>query len=394
LACSVSWLESQWQGRSLACRLLWPVSVFYRTVLRIRRALYQRGWIVASSVSLPVVVVGNLSVGGTGKTPLCGYLVSQFLKAGWQPAIVSRGYGGEKHLSPHLVSNSDVASCVGDEPLMLFHQTGVPVCVCVDRAAAVNEIARVTNADIVISDDGLQHLKMQRHAEVLVVDGARGFGNSWVLPAGPLRDGIDSLSQIDMVAVQVPSGNPLLIDDELDHELNEQTVIPSHSATSDCRETKTIGMPLHESLSRYSDRDGLEAIKSSHFLLKPTLAVELRTGKQLTLAQLAGRRVHAVAGIGHPKRFFDSLTNQGMDVVEHPLADHAAISVSNVMFDDDLPVLVTAKDAIKLNDAQSIPVGVYRIDTEVVISPTLDSAIEQLIAKLDNERNAVSSSCV
>ena len=156
---------------------------------------------------LPVVVVGNLSVGGTGKTPLCAHLVDYFSQRGWHPAIVSRGYGGARREQPHLVNASDSAKDVGDEPLMLYQQTGVPVCVCISRAAAVDHVARSTDANIVFSDDGLQHWAMPRVAEIAVIDGVRGLGNRWLLPAGPLRDAPKALDGVSLVAIQMPHTN-------------------------------------------------------------------------------------------------------------------------------------------------------------------------------------------
>lgn len=353
----MSRLEQWWQKRSWQSALLLPVSWLYGTLLAIRHLAYRQGWAKRGRVSLPVVVVGNLTVGGTGKTPLCATLVERFRRAGWRPAIVSRGYGGERHEQPYLVSDADTASKVGDEPLMLFHQSGVPVCVCIDRCAAVEHIATNTDANLVIADDGLQHLAMPRIAQVLVVDGSRGFGNRWLLPAGPLRDTLGSVKAVDMVAFQVPSAGPA-----------EQTL---------------AGLArLHVSIGISKRPPQLSSSSDNRFALAPTVAVELVSGKQLAIEQLAGQSVHAVAGIGHPLRFFDSLRRQGMVVEEHAFADHHEFAPGDVSFADSLPVLMTSKDAVKLRHWEVIPRNVYEVCTRVQMSDALSQAIDQLEIKV------------
>jgi len=380
----MSWLERQWQQRGIAATLLWPVSTFYGALLNIRRLFYEKDWLARPALPLPVIVVGNLSVGGTGKTPLCAYLVEQFKAAGWRPAIVSRGYGGARHLSPYLLSSDDVASHVGDEPLMLFQQTGVPVCVCIDRVAAVKQVKDKTDANIVISDDGLQHLKMRRHAEVLVLDGSRGLGNCRLIPAGPLRDSLGSVSTVDMVAVQMPLGELPVETDRVEASTMGK---PDKNASVECRSDITFenirAAGIHKSLLKLQGNTKFNAIETSVFCLKPTEAVDLRTGEKVNIRLFAESKVHAVAGIGHPRRFFDSLKVLGLDIEEHPLPDHASLAKNDVTFLDELPVFVTAKDAVKLADASSSLNQVYRIDTRLDTSSDLDNAIKDLIIKMD-----------
>lgn len=353
----MSCIEKSWRTRGLIAVLLLPVSWLYGILLSLRRLAYARGWKAPSAVPLPVVVIGNLSVGGTGKTPLCGYLVERFAKNGWRPAIVSRGYGGRRWEVPRLVNKTDTAAQVGDEPVLLFHQTGVPVCVCVHRAMAVQKIAQTTNANIVFSDDGLQHLAMPRVAQVLVVDGQRGFGNSWVLPAGPLRDTFNSVRDIDLVAIQVP------IESVRNAELNRGPGQLHHSLYT-------------ESLRQlYDGSRQLFALDASH-------AVQLTTGATVALSEFSNQRVHAVAGIGHPQRFFDSLAQLGMDVIKHAKADHAPYTLSDISFDDDLPVLVTVKDAVKVLNIEHLPNKVYQVNTQVTVSVALEEAIVKLEDKL------------
>ncbi|MFK8075875.1 MAG: tetraacyldisaccharide 4'-kinase [Granulosicoccus sp.] len=354
----MSRIQRSWQSVSMLSLLLWPIARFYLALLTIRRYTYKKGWACAEEVPLPVIVVGNLSVGGTGKTPLCAYLVSRFKRAGWKPAIVSRGYGGKRHERAHLLSEDDSPALVGDEPIMLFKQTEVPVCVCVNRSEAVRKIAQETQADIVFSDDGLQHLAMPRIAEIVVVDGQRGFGNGWVMPAGPLRDSFASLSDSQYIAVQVASEketNPLPFDVSL----------------------------LHSSLLRNKATPFIESQLDNQFSLVPAAAVNVSTGEKVSLESFYGQRVHAVAGIGHPKRFFDTLSRLGLEPIEHPKADHAAYTIDDLTFDDDLPIMVTTKDAVKLEGLTGLPSNLFQIDTSVHISDSLDTAITELEDALD-----------
>jgi len=298
---------------------------------------------------------------------------------------VSRGYGGSRHLSPYLLSTDDVASHVGDEPLMLFQQTRVPVCVCVDRAAAVKQVKDMTDANIVISDDGLQHLKMRRHAEVLVLDGSRGLGNCRLIPAGPLRDSLGSVSKIDMVALQMPLDECSVETDRVGASIMDKP--DKNNASVDCRSQIRFenirAASLHKSLLKLSGNTNFNALETSVFCLRPTEAVDLRTGEKVDIRLFSESKVHAVAGIGHPRRFFDSLKVLGLDVEEHPMPDHAPLGKSDVTFADELPVFVTAKDAVKLADVCSSLNQVYRIDTRLDTSSGLDNAIKDLIIKME-----------
>lgn len=350
----MSLIQSSWQSRGLISSILWPLSLLYRLLLSLRRFAYKSGWIQVEEVPLPVVVVGNLSVGGTGKTPLCAYLVEHFKSLGWKPAIVSRGYGGQRHENPYLLTNTDTPEVVGDEPAMLLRQTQVPVCVCINRSAAVRKIATDTEADIVFSDDGLQHLAMPRVAEILVVDGQRGFGNRWIMPAGPLRDSFASLNSEQYVAIRTAP-------DKIDN--HELPVKPDF---------------LHPSLSAGSARPVIEPQISNQFALMLSDAVQISSGHVSSVAGFQNQRVHAVAGIGFPDRFFDSLRQIGIDVIEHPKPDHAPLSMSDLSFEDNLPILVTAKDAIKIQAFKTLPDNLFRVDTTVQISSSLVSAIEEL----------------
>ena len=195
-------IERAWREGGALATALRPLGALAGALVAARAALYRTGRLAVVPSPLPVVVIGNLSVGGTGKTPLTAHLVEQFRARGWRPGIVSRGHGGERHESPRHVRADDRASEVGDEPLMLHRASGVPVCVCVHRARAVAALAADTDCDLVLSDDGLQHLAMARDAEIVVVDGEAGFGNGRLLPAGPLREPVARLASVDLIAVR------------------------------------------------------------------------------------------------------------------------------------------------------------------------------------------------
>ena len=364
----MSSLERAWQHRGLRARLLLPVSWIYAGVLALRHLAYKTGLKQRGYVPLPVIVVGNLSVGGTGKTPLCHYLVRYFQQTGWKPAIVSRGYGGARRTSPHLLTDEDTSATAGDEPLMLYRQTGVPVCVCVDRAAAVRHVAATTDANMVFADDGLQHLAMPRVAEILVVDGTRGFGNRWLLPAGPLRDTLKRLNGISVVAIQVPTDPPLASDEQ----------------TSEENLTPVAANQLHPSLSPEYTNELIHQSLNNQFTLEPTHVISVADGRRRELSEFEGQTVHAVAGIGNPQRFFDSLQARGINLIPHPKGDHHNYLPDDLAFGDNLPVLVTSKDAVKLRDQVDSVARVFEVCVRIRASGTLDKAIRAL----DNELKA------
>ncbi len=287
-----SYLESVWYGNGRAGWPLIPLSWLFALIVRIRRWLYARDILHVSRAARPVIVVGNLSVGGTGKTPLVLWLARALAEQGLRPGIISRGYG-VKLSGVHRVTAESPAAEVGDEPRLLARRSGVPVAVGRDRAAAAALLAADT--DVIISDDGLQHYALGRELEIAVLDGARGLGNGRLLPAGPLREGRRRLNSVDFVVANGGGG-------------------PSGSLRMD---------------------------------LVPTALVRVRDGYRESLEAWRGRRVHAVAGIGNPQRFFATLQTAGLDLVTHAFADHASYAGTEFDFADDLPVLMTEKDAVK-----------------------------------------------
>ena len=247
---------------------------------------------------VPVLVVGNISVGGTGKTPVVAALVEGLRQRGWQPGVISRGFGTKNADYPLVVTTDSKASEMGDEPVMLVRQLQVPLAVDPDRVQAAQYLCKHFPCDIIIADDGLQHYNLQRHIELLVMDGERLLGNELCLPAGPLREAPERMNSVDQILVNGEPRQPV------------NSKVPCGSFYLTPASLKPVGKAA----------DGL--------------------------APKAGK-VHAVAGIGNPGRFFKTLDDLGFDVIPHAFADHHAFTREDIDFDDSLPVLMTAKDAVK-----------------------------------------------
>jgi tetraacyldisaccharide 4'-kinase len=288
-----SWLDRIWYERRSPPWWLMPLSLTYAAAAGSRRFLYARGWRRSTRLSVPVVVVGNLSVGGTGKTPLVCWLVQRLGELGFKPGVVTRGYGG-RAADARLIQQSDDPAVVGDEPVLLARRTGVPVAVGRDRPAA-SALLVDAGCNVVVSDDGLQHYAMQRDCEIVVVDGERRFGNGGLLPAGPLRESPRRLAAADAVVV---NGGPA--------------------------------------------QDGALSMR-----LEAKNALSITCDAARSLDEFAGSSVHALAGIGNPARFFRMLRGHGIEVTGHPLPDHVQLQASDIFFSDARPVFMTEKDAVK-----------------------------------------------
>lgn len=347
-----------WSGRGPASTALLPLAALYGAVgaRRRTRAGGGRSHGPAAVRGVPVVVVGNLAVGGTGKTPLVAALVDAFGRAGLACGIVSRGHGGARHLLPVDVDPNDSPARVGDEPLMLARTTGAPVCVCIHRDLAVARLAARSDVDVVLADDGLQHYAMARDVEICAVDAARGLGNARLLPAGPLREPPDRLGSVDLVALRVPV-DALGSEDPAD----EPAGLPAHAP----------GGPVRV-----------------RFAVVPDGAARLGTGQPVGLERYRGRRVRAVAGIGRPEGFFDALRERGIDVVEHPFPDHHRFVGKDVDFGDALPVLVTSKDAVKLGALVPVPPGVVEVRSRALLSARFTAEVDALAAGFARARGA------
>jgi len=286
-----AWLERVWYGQAAGGAWLVPLAALFGRVVRLRRLAYRRGWLASGHPGRPVVVVGNLTVGGSGKTPLTAWLATELAARGLRVGIASRGHGGTATGPVEVTAASDPA-VVGDEPVLLARRTGARVVVARDRLAAARALA--PGVDLILADDGLQHYRLARDLEVLVVDGRRRFGNGRLLPAGPLREPVGRARDVDLVVV-----------------------------------------------------NGAGQAGEVTMTLEPGAVVALGSGERSALGAWRGRRVHALAGIGDPARFFATLRAAGIDPIEHPRPDHAPVGAADVAFGDELPVLMTEKDAVK-----------------------------------------------
>lgn len=285
-----------WSGESPLWRLLLPLSWLYGLVSGAIRLCYRLGLKRAWRAGVPVVVVGNLTAGGNGKTPVVIWLVEQLQRRGLRVGVVSRGYGGKAASYPLLLNSETTTAEAGDEPVLIFQRTGAPVAVSPDRAEAVSAILANHSVNIIVTDDGLQHYRLARDVEIVVVDGVRRFGNGWWLPAGPMRERVSRLKTVD--AVITNGGIP-------------------HAGE----------IPMR---------------------LEPGLAVNLRTGERRDVAQLSN--VVAMAGIGHPPRFFATLEACGVHPQKCvPLADHQTLTAAdvNALLSKAQTLVMTEKDAVK-----------------------------------------------
>jgi tetraacyldisaccharide 4'-kinase len=285
-----------WYTDNPARWVLWPVSLVYRALARLRRTAYTRGWQSTVEVPVPVIVVGNVSVGGTGKTPFVIWLADQLKQRGRRVGIVTRGYRGKGKKWPRVVDADSDPDEVGDEPVLLARRTACPVVAGPDRVACVETLLKKSRVDVVLSDDGLQHYRLGRRFEIAVVDGVRGMGNGLCLPAGPLREPPSRLQEVDAIVVNG-------------------------------------GTWGHAGVFR-----GTAVV---------TKVYNLKDGSVRTLDSFRSKTVHAVAGIGNPQRFFDLLLDADLDVIPHPLDDHANFGSQHLRFDEPGPVLITEKDAVK-----------------------------------------------
>ena len=287
-----------WSHRSAFAWLLWPASLVFGAVVFLRRLFFKLHIFKNHKAGVPVIVVGNLTAGGSGKTPLVLWIVDLLREHRWKPGIVSRGYGGSAAAKGGAPREANIASDpaeVGDEPILLARRSGCPVWVAPDRVAACRALReKHPECDVIVTDDGLQHYALARDIEVCVVDG-RGFGNGFLMPAGPLREPASRLRSVDAVV--------------------------THGAKGIAGYNMTL------------DGEQVVCMANAH---------DVRQAKSF-----AGQKVHAVAGIGDPKRFFLDLARFGMKPVPHPFPDHHPFAAGDLEFGDAAPVVMTEKDAVK-----------------------------------------------
>lgn len=333
------WIHRVWYEGAGFGWLLLPLSVLYGAVSVCRRALYRSGIFRSHRAAVPVIVVGNITAGGTGKTPTVVWLANELKKRGFSPGIVSRGYGGSQSRSPMRVDSDSDPDIVGDEPVLLARRSTSPVVVNADRVRAV-EMLIDEGADLIVSDDGMQHYRLQRDYEICVIDGSRGLGNRRLLPAGPLREPPRRLDDVDQLLVN----GPLRQMDE--HSVTELNALP--------------------------------------FDLVATEASRLNGSLTRSIKHFAETTVHAVAGIGNPARFFALLRGHGIHVLEHARADHAPLVISDIDFADGLPVFMTEKDAVKLGNGVGDRFWCVPVDLEMDVA-IAGPLLEQIESRLRNE---------
>ncbi|AHY42403.1 tetraacyldisaccharide 4'-kinase [Stutzerimonas decontaminans] len=290
-------LHRAWYEGHPALRLLAPLELLYRRVVEAKRQRFLKGESAAYRAPVPVIVVGNITVGGTGKTPLILWLIEHCRSRGLRVGVVSRGYGATPPSLPWRVRSGDSAQQAGDEPLLIVQRTGVPLVIDPDRSRALCLLLESESLDLILSDDGLQHYRLARDLELVLIDAARGLGNGRCLPAGPLREPAERLDSVDAV------------------------------------------------LFNGADAD---TARGYAFSLKPVALVELCSGERWPLDHFpVGQQLHAVAGIGNPQRFFTTLETLHWRPIPHAFADHAAYSSEQLKFSPELPLVMTEKDAVK-----------------------------------------------
>jgi tetraacyldisaccharide 4'-kinase len=318
----MSFAARHWYRLSPVSILLVPVGLLFRLLVVLRRLLYRLGVLPSARLPVPVVVIGNLTVGGTGKTPLILALAGTLRRNGRHPGILSRGYGGAL-AGPREVSAGDDAEGVGDEPLLLAERSGCPVWIGADRAAAGRALlAAHADCDVILCDDGLQHYRLRRDFEIAVED-ERGRGNGLPLPAGPLRE--PASRRVDATVVNGPEPRP------------------------------------------------------GAFRMRLTPAGFYRVGERpapVARAELSARRLHAIAGIGNPERFFEELERMGLNFTAHPFPDHHRFQPADLDFADCDLVLMTEKDAVKCR----------RFGRRDLIAVAVDAQVDPALADLILER--------
>ena len=331
-------LDTYWYRPTLLSRLLLllllPLSWLYCAVSIIRRRLYLSGLLKSVKADVPVVVIGNIVVGGSGKTPLLIALCEYVKKKGFKPGVVSRGYGGS-YAGVKQLSSADTAAVVGDEPLMIYRRTGVPVVVSADRASAVQKLLAGNDCDIVFSDDGMQHYRMARDMEIAVVDAGRRFGNGLCMPAGPLRERVTRLDEVDLVVYNGGS----------------------------------------EALASYS----LQAVNFNKLGADTVRSMsDFKAGLEET------KPLHAVAGIGNPSRFFQQLRSLSFDIIEHGYADHHHYQQRDFEGWARDCIVMTEKDAVKCAELELADAWYLRV--EASFSETLEDELAARLIPLLEQR--------
>ncbi|MEA5673188.1 tetraacyldisaccharide 4'-kinase [Pseudomonas sp. MH2] len=323
-------LLAAWYQGHPALGLLRPLEALYRRVVTRKRARFLSGESASYRAPVPVIVVGNITVGGTGKTPMILWLIEHCRSLGLKVGVVSRGYGAKPPHFPWRVQASQSAVQAGDEPLLIVQRTDVPLMIDPDRSRAVQALLVSEPLDLILCDDGMQHYRLARDLELVLIDAARGLGNGRCLPAGPLREPVERLDD--------------------------------------------VGAVLHNGAT-------VDPPRGFAFGLRPSALVNLRTGERRPLEHFpAGQALHAVAGIGNPQRFFNTLQGLNWQPVPHPFADHAQFDAQSLAFEPPLPLVMTEKDAVKCRDFAGDDWWYLAVDAEP--SPSFVAWFDAQLARL------------
>lgn len=384
-AAIVRWLEHRWYGDVQPNAVLRFLESLYTRAAVQRRREYLYGAPQMMRVGMPVIAVGNLTVGGAGKTPLTIALVEGLRARGFRPGVVSRGYGRRVNDLRRVSLDADAAD-VGDEPLLIARRTGVPVAVAPGRYAAARLLEKTGEIDVLIADDGLQHYSLMRDIEILVIDARRGLGNMCLLPAGPLREPLERGSDCDFVVINAGT-SPSSFDARLNpHAAAANAALLPTGEGGAAAPDEGSAEAATPNPSQTSATAQLEALKTRSITmhLHATDTIAIITNTRTPLTTFSGQRVHAIAAIADPERFFATLRQHGIDPIPHPFPDHHAFTAADLTFDDTLPILMTEKDAVKCTALATTRMHFVPIDA------TLPAAFLDALA--DRLRNTVAES--
>ncbi|EIJ43534.1 tetraacyldisaccharide 4''-kinase [Beggiatoa alba B18LD] len=319
-----------WYGGHPVSLLLVPLAWLYCGLVRLRRQLYAWGLLARYRPPVPVIIVGNLTVGGTGKTPLVIWLAQFLTQQGYQVGIVSRGYGGTSKIYPLSVTPTSDPHIVGDEPVLLAQHSHCPVVIAPKRTDAVKKLLTAFNCNLILSDDGLQHYALQRDIEILLLDDVRRYSNRRCLPAGALREPMSRLQTVDFIVTKGAVG-------------------------------------LKNEFSMHYEGQTLHALQNA----QTTQAISL----------WRNREVHAIAGIGHPEKFFNRLRDLGLKVIGHEFPDHYYYTAQDITFADNLPVIMTEKDAVKCRSIAGVQH--WYLPIEARLSVTFGEKLLQRLKRIE-----------
>jgi tetraacyldisaccharide 4'-kinase len=333
------WLEAYWYRLSPLHLVLWPLSIFFGALAAMRRRLYRAGLLSSTRLGVPVIVVGNINAGGTGKTPCVIWLVQWLLEHGFNPGVITRGYAGSARDAQRAAADGD-PGVIGDEAVLLARRCACPVWVARSRVAAAQALlAAHPDCNVIISDDGLQHYAILRDVELVVLDGERGCGNGMLLPAGPLREPVSRLRSVDALVI---NGGVLF----------PPATLPSGVPAFDMR------------------------------LQGDTFYNVLDTRQDAGAKQFAGKSVHAMAAIGNPLRFFNRLHDLGISCTTSAFPDHHAYTAADCTFDAQAAVIMTEKDAVKCERLAAANTNWWALRVDAMIDPALGDLI---LHKIGNE---------